>query len=250
MIRFIQFPIHILYKYQHIWSNKIKSDHFDVGSFDLNQYPSLNEPVQQEGSKDAGACCFKAGQVNAVVKLSHRGFVPGEKVKVFADVTNESSKPIKKLLWKLEKRINVTHGYIASNSFSPFSSIDMFEIEKAEEISPGESGTWDWTEVCIPPTAPSNGLHKNGCEIFKIEYFLILTCVIPNTLPLEVKVPVEIGTVPLPRQSQDSNATPPSISFKPGGKFQVNGFDELVPETNWYLTEKKFNPSYLYYNFN
>merc|ERR1712150_432619 len=54
-----------------------------IGSFDLNQYPSLNEPVLKEDSKDAGWCCFKAGEVNATVKLSHRGFVPGEKVKVF-----------------------------------------------------------------------------------------------------------------------------------------------------------------------
>ena len=221
----------------------------------MNQYPSLNEPVLKEDSKDAGFCCFKAGKVNATVKLSHRGFVPGERVKVFADVNNESSKPINKLMWRLWRKISFFSKDTKPRQFFKESSdlpvhdeteLDLFQIEKAEKIRPGESKTWDWTEVRIPPTVPSNGLHKNVCEILKIEYFLVLTCDIPNAVDLHVKVPVEIGTVPLLRKSQDPNDTAPSTSFKQGGRFKIHGFDELVPDKNM----KNFNPSYLHYNFN
>ena len=68
---------------------------------DLNQMPSVTEPVTVSDSKTFGCCCCTTGPLSSTVNIPRQGYAPGEVIPVSAEVENLSNKTMNKTQAKL-----------------------------------------------------------------------------------------------------------------------------------------------------
>ena len=72
---------------------------------DLNQMPSIIEPVTVSDSKTFGCLCCKSGPLSSTVNVPRVGYAPGEGIPIFAEVENLSDKVMNKTNAKLIQKI-------------------------------------------------------------------------------------------------------------------------------------------------
>ena len=68
---------------------------------DLNQMPSVCEPVTVANAKEFGCLCCTSGPLSATVNIPRAGYVPGEGIPVSAEIENLSDKTMNKTQAKL-----------------------------------------------------------------------------------------------------------------------------------------------------
>lgn len=180
-----------------------------IGVQDLNMDPNARRPVQVQNRKTLGFGCCKAGDIEMSVRFAKMGYVPGETILAEVDVSNHSSRDLKRLELKVVQSIRFVayrRGYHHVGVHAPHCkerhhSRTMWERVFESEIGAGSSRQWNGEPVLLPP-CPDMLL---ACNIIHIDYILKAKLVPhgPST-SLEVVAPFIVGTVPL----QDAFASP------------------------------------------
>ncbi|XP_059158592.1 arrestin domain-containing protein 3-like [Physella acuta] len=173
-----------------IWSGslnkKLKVPFTVVGFLDLNTIPTT--PLQGTSEKQLCCCCCRSGPIKATLNIEKNTFVPGEAIKIFAQINNGSSRRI--------VESNAALNLVFTLKVYDDKRIDSREIARVRRpgIAPHGSDVWSGEELVIPPTPPS---FLPGCNIIDVKYILRLH-VVPAGPTLGVRVPLEIiiGTIP------------------------------------------------------
>lgn len=166
-------------------------------TLDLNKEPNVKENVQLRKEKTlvcTSCCCCccccsgHSGVISCSLRLDRTGYVPGEDINLDAEIQNLSVKEISTSYVTMQQMVQ-----IQTKGSNRSSASDIFRISGGK-IKPGDSAFYH-DIIHIPPLPPS---RLDGCGIIDIEY-IIAVGVLPAglTTPLEVSVPVIIGTVPI-----------------------------------------------------
>ncbi|XP_059165749.1 arrestin domain-containing protein 17-like [Physella acuta] len=160
-----------------------------IALLDLNQQPNCMQPLQATSKKHLCCLCCKSGPIEATFKIERQGFVPGEAIKLFAEISNGSNRKMSK-------------SYVDLKMISTFRATNKTKIVVRNvarvtrpPIEKQSEDTWSGEELVIPPLPPS---FLAGCNIIDVRYVLQLN-VDPSGLGLDLEVPFEIiiGSVPL-----------------------------------------------------
>ncbi|XP_059165747.1 arrestin domain-containing protein 3-like [Physella acuta] len=159
-----------------------------IALLDLNQQPNCMLSLRQTKQKDFCCLCCKSGPVQANFSIERKGYVPGEAIKLFAEISNGSDKIMEKSYVDLKMVITFNATTNIKIEIRDVARVTRPSIEKYSK------DTWSGEELVIPPLPPS---FLTGCKIINIIYMLQLT-VDPSGLGLDLNVPLEIiiGSIP------------------------------------------------------
>ena len=206
-------------------SDKKKKKFVTVNALmDLNQIPSMADPITVSNHKTFGCLCCTSGPLSATVNLPRSGYTGGESIPVTADIENLSNKVMNKSQAKF-----IQHLVFRARGKSKTVERTLQEIKRGE-IQAGESETWDSVMVPVPAVPPTNfGGH---CSIMDVDYKLEFH-VDPSGIGFDLvnNIPLTIGTIPL-RAIFQSWATPPAAEYNPSAPpMPLNDYPDLPPPT-------------------
>ncbi|CAL1540948.1 unnamed protein product [Lymnaea stagnalis] len=198
----------------------LKHDYFDlkakqvfsiISILDLNQQPNVMARLQ--GTKQKRFCCLccKSAPIEANFHIERSGYVPGEAVKLHAEISNGSSRRIKQSYIALEM---VTTFHVRQRS-------KTWKTEVARVTRPGIVGHgndfWTGEQLIIPPLPPS---FLDGCKLIDIRYILQLYLE-PSGPATDFKIPLDIiiGTVPL-RSVIDQHPPMLPVGYNSGNMYE------------------------------
>ncbi|KAL4219577.1 hypothetical protein ACF0H5_022151 [Mactra antiquata] len=170
-----------------------------VSILDLNTLPEAELPFQTSASKKS-ICfgCFTDGEVSATFKVDKKGYVPGESIAIYGEVTDNANVGINCVFVILIR----TTTYIAGSLRRSF-DVCVGGL-KHSDIETGGSDIWNGDKLHIPPVPPS---FLPGCNIIDIQYFVKIEVNLPVVFTnIHLSIPVIIGTVPLHSTVQQSLA--------------------------------------------
>ncbi|XP_059165745.1 arrestin domain-containing protein 17-like [Physella acuta] len=160
-----------------------------VALLDLNQQPNCMQRLQATKQKHLCCLCCKSGPIEATFKIERQGFVPGEAIKLFAEISNGSNRKMSKSYVDLKMITTFRATTKCRTDVREVARVTRPPIEKHREDS------WSGEELVVPPLPPS---FLPGCNIIDIRYVLQLN-VDPSGPGLDLEVPFEIiiGSIPL-----------------------------------------------------
>ncbi|CAL1530392.1 unnamed protein product [Lymnaea stagnalis] len=179
------------------WKVDFKTWHpFTVTSYlDLNMKPNCMQ--RQTGTRWKQFCCLwcKSGPIEATFHINRQGYVPGEAIKLNAEISNSSNKKMKLSYVDLimKKTFHAT----------TLSKIEWTQIARCKHpsISSHSEDVWKGDELVIPPLPPS---FLTGCKIIDINYVVQLS-IEPSGPYSRLTIPLDIiiGSVPLACITED-----------------------------------------------
>lgn len=208
----------------------ILANYFKVApKFDLNAIPNLKEPVRDEQQKTFGCCCFESDPLSLTTFLPSQGFVPGERFRLFLQISNDSDVKIRSTHIKL-KEIVTFHAQrpavkcrtrsrvLWAHSFQGVGLLVMPCQKKLIEL-----------EVFLD----SNYGFKilTGCDLISCEY-LIKTELVPSKFykSLISQIRIIVGTVPFQETDQTSSTLSIPIILLSGPDETTSNEDVVITE--------------------
>ena len=178
--------------------------HFSVtNSLDLNFEAGIDKPRSVNGHKHFGCFCCNSGPLSAVIRLNKVGFLPGESIKVSAEIDNKSARQVKGSCARIIQKLT----FRTANK----TKTDIKILAEASRGVIPAGGEDQWSDVQIPvPHVPPSQLPY--CKIIDIEYSLQFR-VEPSGWTLDFDLPLIIGTIPEasaydPFQQPEASAPP------------------------------------------
>ncbi|XP_049938843.1 arrestin domain-containing protein 17-like [Schistocerca serialis cubense] len=161
---------------------------------DLNAEPKAESGAYEQRSTNSCLFCCKKGTVIASAKVKRTGFVPGEEIAVSADILNMSDRPI----YRTSARLKQVVTYLSSRGLR--SHVDERVVAEVSRgaVASGDSDAWHEVPLTVPPVPPSSRF-TNCCKLMDIDYRLDLLVEL-ETEPMELRLPLWLGTVPLCKQ--------------------------------------------------
>jgi len=191
-------------------SNVKKTAVFNVNTIvDLNKDPINREAQTRQEMKTLCCLCCRSGPIEAQVHLEHRGYVPGEALRVRAEISNGSNKIIDGTSAKLMTVVRYTAQGKTQTETYQVCSLNRGPIAPHDEFS------WKDEFLKVPPIAAS---ELQYCKLINISYYLKFT-VDPSGLSfnLDMEFPIYIGTIPL------------TETFSTFGPVQPKGEETIFP---------------------
>lgn len=120
------------------------------------------------------------------------GFVPGENIFFSVSINNKSSRDINSITVMLVHEVTVYAGAAANKQRDEIAKMRFDQCR----VGSGGQGTFTNLRLKIPPTCPS---LLNSCRIIKNQYNLELKLDAHGLASMSkyLKIPIEIGTVPI-----------------------------------------------------
>uniref|UniRef100_A0A914XTQ6 Arrestin C-terminal-like domain-containing protein n=1 Tax=Plectus sambesii TaxID=2011161 RepID=A0A914XTQ6_9BILA len=149
-------------------------------------------------------CCVSGG-LTGTVKLPRCAFVPGEQMVIHADVTNNSTKRVKRVEAFVQQ--NVIYSTAKGGRRWVKGEAKIAQLTQGP-VTQGESQEWN-ESVTIPPLPPTK---LGGCQQIAVDYMFNFVIYVDGAEDIRLTVPLVIGTVPLhqaPLQWLPPNATQP-----------------------------------------
>lgn len=158
--------------------------------YDLNRDQICMNPVNRKEKK---TFTFSSGSIYLSLMIDRTGFVPGEKLRVYVDVENDSDKVIEFVKMKLIQ--DITYKSNGGTTRSDTMTIAKMRVEGI--TGRGNHVIWSNTGLEIPAVPASYLTH---CNIIDIRYMLKLQ-MSPSgwTSKMDMNQPITIGNVPLQR---------------------------------------------------
>jgi len=159
--------------------------------YDLSLEPFKLQPYEDNRTKSVGAACLCGGKLTVFIKLNRTGFIPGEDLRLNADVANGSSSEITSLQAALimTATFHATKSQIHSDQ-TISKHVDSYAIEQ------GEGRRWNDVRLTIPPYIPESSLE--GCDIIDLNYSLLFQVELDynpkSKHNLRLEIPITIGT--------------------------------------------------------
>lgn len=172
-----------------------------ISILDLNRQPDAMKAPGGQGQKHLCCLCCKSGPIEANFHIERTGFVPGEAIKLYSEISNGASRKMASSYVDLRM-----HQVFRAGGKSRYRTTEVARITKGEIEGHGEE-SWTGEELVIPPIPPS---FLAGCNIIDISYVLQMN-VDPAgpAFDLEVPLKVIIGTIPLRSVVEASKPKPP-----------------------------------------
>ncbi|KAH9523028.1 Arrestin domain-containing protein 3 [Bulinus truncatus] len=187
------------------FDHKTKRPFTVISILDLNQLPNAANGLTASKQKHLCCLCCKSGPIQATFHIDRSGYVPGEAIKLFAEISNGSSRKMDKSYVNL-RMVTTFHATTKSKTIYT----DVAKVVRPSIMGHSED-VWTGEQLIIPPLPPS---FLNGCRIIDIHYYLQLN-VDPSGPALDLEIPFEvfIGTIPLASVVQQAPpmAPPPYI---------------------------------------
>lgn len=156
----------------------------------LNIQPHLNERIQSVDSIQIGCSCCSSGIVSGILHIERQGFVPGELIQIFGEVSNASSKKMKDSLVILYVVTDCRATDCGGRRKTNRTTEEVARISRGP-IKPHSIQRWSGEALVVPPLTPS---YLHGCSIIDIWYMLKVH-VLPAgrcTCDLDLEIPFEI----------------------------------------------------------
>ncbi|XP_069136977.1 arrestin domain-containing protein 3-like [Argopecten irradians] len=200
----------IIYRVQHPFTV--------IAMLDLNTMPEARMPTQMQDTKTGCCWCCETGPVTCMMRLDRQGYVPGEGIPIYAEVTNSGTQSIRKTTISLHMTTEFRAHGSTTKRHKTISTISH------GAVGPGESDIWSGDQLAVLPTPPS---YLYGCTIIDIQYTCQLSADMEGSLmDINFELPIIIGTMPLrpvggfpqpPPPGQDwtvhTNQPPASVSL-------------------------------------
>ncbi|XP_023718129.1 uncharacterized protein LOC111870245 isoform X1 [Cryptotermes secundus] len=163
---------------------------------DVNIDPKADTGVSEQRSTNSCLFCCQKGTIIVSASIKRRAYVPGEDILISADVLNMSNTPVYRSCVKLIQVVT----YFSNKGFRSHRDEVVISQVYRGRVACGESDTWDRVPVTVPPLPPTSKL-ENFCKLMEIEYRLdFIVEIAGETNPLEIQMPLIVGTVPLHRE--------------------------------------------------
>ncbi|ODM95623.1 Arrestin domain-containing protein 4 [Orchesella cincta] len=162
-----------------------------MSPIDLNlEPPVVAQPFHCEMEHKLGMPCASSGTVKCRLRLGKGGYIPGEKIHIWASVTNNSRVEIK----ATEAILTETIQYTARGKVVQTERRELTTLSRGK-IKSGHKDEWINEKLVVPPLPPTN---LRGCNLIRIQYELFFI-VIPKSFNKKIKlqVPILIATYPL-----------------------------------------------------
>uniref|UniRef100_A0A8C9DV54 Arrestin domain containing 2 n=1 Tax=Prolemur simus TaxID=1328070 RepID=A0A8C9DV54_PROSS len=168
---------------------------------DINT-PALLAPQAGAREKVARSWYYNRGLVSLSAKIDRKGYTPGEVIPIFAEIDNNSTRPV------LPRAAVVqTQTFMARGARKQKRAV--VANLAGEPVGPGRRALWQGRALRIPPVGPSI-LH---CRVLHVDYTLKVCVDIPGTSKLLLELPLVIGTIPLHPFSSRSSSVGSHASF-------------------------------------
>lgn len=183
-----------------------------VSIVDLNNEPLAFTPGYRHREcrfslTDRLMCCVGGG-LSGTVKLPRCAFVPGEQMDVHADVTNYSTKRVKRVEAFIQQ--NVIYSTAKGGRRFVKGEAKIAQLTQGP-VKRGESQMWN-ESITIPPLPPTK---LGGCQQIAIDYLFNFVIYVENAEDIRLNLPLVIGTVPL--HQAPLNWLPPTSTQTSGG---------------------------------
>lgn len=165
-----------------------------TGILDLNDEPETVRPIAGSWDFYPGKLCCNSGAITVDVRLGRKGFVIGESIPFFVEITNGSRRKMAD-----SKVALVQHAIFRAEDRIRKSTHIVTQLAKGE-ILPGQTCTWEQESLSVPhDIVPSCTKNK----VVQIKYSLSLLLIPSGWNPDEFVLPVQIiiGTVNLKRST-------------------------------------------------
>ncbi|CAL1533646.1 unnamed protein product [Lymnaea stagnalis] len=196
-----------------------------ISVLDLNIQPNTMSRLQGTKQKHLCCLCCKSGPIEATFHIDRTGYVPGEAIQLYAEISNGASRRMDKSYVDL-KMVTTFRATTKSRTTT---------AEVARVTRPGIAGhsedSWTGEQLVIPPLPPS---FLVGCNIIDIHYILQLN-VDPSGPALDLEIPLEIiiGTIPL-RSVVDQYPPMPPLGFNSGNMYAWETSPTAPPAEMYY----------------
>jgi hypothetical protein len=152
--------------------------------------PVLTQPFHSESEEKVGVPCLTSGLINCKVRLDRGGYVPGESIKIYALVENNSKLTIRQTKAVLAETIQ----YTAKNKIVHSETRELASLERGK-VAPRSADEWRGELLYIPPLPPTN---LRGCHLIKIQYdvYFSVTPKGPGKA-IKLQLPIMMATYPL-----------------------------------------------------
>ncbi|XP_050687693.1 arrestin domain-containing protein 17-like isoform X2 [Eriocheir sinensis] len=206
-------------------ANLVQKAGFSLHSIlDLNMYSQSSSSCSSSKSKNLCCFCCQTGPITLAARIPRRGYVPGEKIYVNAEVDNISSRNTRRTRLLLLQVIT----YIMPNGVKEVVEERVVKEVVRGMIPPGESDMWEGVALTVPPLVPAN-VHLT-CRLLHVQYRIdmILEPPLPSS-DLRVSMPLTIGSVPL--RSRFTTFLPPGETRRSTGLPGINyaNFRDATP---------------------
>ncbi|UWX11302.1 CRPV-193 [Crowpox virus] len=149
-------------------------EHIDVNTPLLTAY--------QSGSKEKTLLFCKSGVISLLAKIEKKGYVPGEYVKIVAEIENNSSRAVipNVCIYQIQT-------FYADRNIKKVRN--LITTSRGKQLPPGNIGIWDNKQLKVPQVSPS----ILNCNVIRLEYLLVIYVDIPETKNISLEFPIVIG---------------------------------------------------------
>ncbi|KAK3910462.1 Arrestin domain-containing protein 3 [Frankliniella fusca] len=163
--------------------------------FDFHALHCHQEPIDKKNSKHFWCLCCSSGPLSMSLQVPKRGFVPGETIPFYLQVSNNAgSYVVRDVMVKLLQRV-AWH----ANCEKSFEVNVVGIKELADSCVEGSDSRSFSDEVFVKPVPPA--VSKDQCDLLSYEYILRAVARVQGPhLNLVISAPIVIGTTPLALQ--------------------------------------------------
>ncbi|CAL1547828.1 unnamed protein product, partial [Lymnaea stagnalis] len=175
-----------------------------VSVLDLNMQPNTMSRLQETNQKYLCCICCTSGPIEATFHIDRMGYVPGEALKLYAEIINGVSKIMDKSF--VDLKMTIYHDSYTGIVHSKTKTYEVARLTRPE-IACHSKDNWTGEPLVVPPLPPC---FLVGCNVIDIRYILQLN-VITQGWGFELEIPLEIiiGTVPLRSVVEQNPPMPP-----------------------------------------
>uniref|UniRef100_A0A8D9AD50 Arrestin domain-containing protein 2 n=1 Tax=Cacopsylla melanoneura TaxID=428564 RepID=A0A8D9AD50_9HEMI len=162
-----------------------------VNPYNLNTDMKAKEPIHQETSKNYVCLTGLSGLIQIVLTAPYTGVVPGQTLPINISIDNKSSVIVDKVKIKLTKTLR----WRAKNPISK-RKVTKLDLTKETLDGVGAHSSRSWNHQFVVPMFEY--VNLSICKYIEQEFELSVTAeAIGLHLPLVLKVPIIIGSIPL-----------------------------------------------------
>ncbi|XP_013396678.1 arrestin domain-containing protein 3-like [Lingula anatina] len=184
-----------------------------INTLDLNNEPALMNPIQGSQSSEVSCLCCASGNVSASMKVERQGYAPGEEIRIWGEVRNNSNSSVQRVEATLTQHVT-----FYGKSDSMFSSGRFKEKEVKQVVASHTKGlipeqnvqVWDGVCMRIPSVPPS---RLQGCNIINITYRICVRVDVPYGTDIKIGSEIVVGTVPFRAPPPPASTLPPSYTL-------------------------------------
>ncbi|KAM9841600.1 arrestin domain-containing protein 1b [Aulostomus maculatus] len=152
-----------------------------LNMLNLNEVPDIEHPSYAVTTKKFSYLLVKSGTLMLKARSDLRGYIPGQVIKLAAEIHNKSGKDTGCVLASLIQKVTY------KTKRPVFDLRTIAEVEGAG-VKAGKHA--EWREQIIVPPLPQSAL--SGCSLIDIDYFIQVSLKSPDAV---VTLPIYIGNI-------------------------------------------------------